>query len=146
MKFSLTQTAQARKIFAIPAELRANMKQAAVLVAETDLPEIGKFDLSVVSMSDDELLEINRTALGHDWLTDVITFEIERSETALESEIYISVERAMENAKRFRRTVDMEIVHLIIHGVLHLAGYKDKTASARKQMRTRERWYLATFQ
>ncbi len=97
-------------------------------------------------MSDEELLEINRASLKHDYLTDVITFEIERNDESLESEIYISVERALENAKRFKRTADLEIIHLVIHGVLHLAGYTDKTPAGRKQMRTRERWYLATLQ
>jgi probable rRNA maturation factor len=144
VKFSLTQTASARKIFSISSELRAKLKQTAALVAETELPGI-RLDLSVIAMSDEELLEINRASLKHDYLTDVITFEIERTERSLESEIYISVERALENAERFKRAADLEIIHLIIHAVLHLAGYTDKTASGRKQMRTRERYYLATF-
>ena len=144
VKFSLTQTPSARKVFAISSELRAKLKQAAKLVADTELPDIN-LDLSVIAMSDDELLEINRTSLKHDYLTDVITFEIERTGDSLESEIYISVERAQANAKRFKRTAELEIIHLIIHGVLHLAGYTDKTPSGRKQMRTRERWHLATF-
>jgi probable rRNA maturation factor len=121
------------------------MKQAAKLVADTELPETS-LDLSVIAMSDEELLEINRTSLKHDYLTDVITFEIEQTDDSLESEIYISVERALENARRFKRTVELEIIHLVIHAVLHLAGYTDKTASGRKQMRNKERWYLATFQ
>ena len=120
------------------------MKQAAKHVSNTELPET-RLDLSVIAMSDEELLEINRASLGHDYLTDVITFEIDRTEGLLESEIYISVERALENAGRFKRTPEMEIVHLVIHGVLHLAGYTDKTPSGRKQMRARERWYLAAF-
>lgn len=120
------------------------MKQAAKLVADTELPGIN-LDLSIIAMSDDELLELNRTSLKHDYLTDVITFEIERDGDSLESEIYISVERALENARKFKKTPELEIVHLIIHGTLHLAGYTDKTPSGRKQMRNRERWYLATF-
>ena len=142
--FSLTQTTAARKVFSISSELRTNLKQAATLVADTELPGI-VLDLSVIAMSDEELLEINRASLKHDYLTDVITFEIERTDASLESEIYISMERAMENARRFKRAVDLEIIHLVIHAVLHLAGYTDKTPTGRKQMRTRERWYLATF-
>ncbi len=144
MKFGLTQTTSAKRIFAISTALKAKLKQAAKLVADTELPGI-VLDLSVIAMSDEELLEINRTSLKHDYLTDVITFEIERTNASLESEIYISVERAIENARRFKRTVDLEIIHLVIHAVLHLAGYTDKTPTGRKQMRTRERWYLATF-
>jgi probable rRNA maturation factor len=142
--FGLTQTAASRKIFRISNPLKAQLKYAAQLVADTDLPGID-LDLSIIAMSDEELLEINRTSLKHDYFTDVITFEIERTEDLLESEIYISVERAKANAKRFKRTVELEIIHLIIHGTLHLAGYTDKTPTGRKQMRNRERWHLATF-
>ncbi len=143
--FGLTQTLDARKVFRISAVLRAELKRAAELVAQTELPDIS-LDLSIVAMSDGELLAINRASLGHDYLTDVITFELERTKTAIESELYISVERALENARRFKRMAEEEIVHLVIHGVLHLAGYMDKTPPERKQMRKRERWYLATFQ
>jgi probable rRNA maturation factor len=145
LKFGLTQTASAKRIFEISTALKAKLKQAVVLVSEREFPGVN-LDLSTVAMSDEELLEINRASLKHDYLTDVITFEIERNDESLESEIYISVERALENAKRFKRTADLEIIHLVIHGVLHLAGYTDKTPAGRKQMRTRERWYLATLQ
>jgi probable rRNA maturation factor len=121
------------------------LKRAALTVADGEFLDVQSFDVSVIAMSDTQLLKINRASLGHDYLTDVITFEIERTEGSLESEIYISVERALENARKFKRTVELEIIHLVIHAVLHLAGYTDKTSSGRKQMRTKERWYLATF-
>ena len=96
-------------------------------------------------MSDAELLELNRSALGHDWLTDVITFELERTEKNLEAEIYVSVERAKENAKKYSESLELEFIHLIIHGVLHLTGYDDKSKLGKKRMRTREGYYLARF-
>ncbi len=119
------------------------MREAAARVASTELPELKEFTLLVVAMSDDELLELNQTSLGHNWLTDVITFEIERSNESLEAEIYISVDRAKENAQRFKQDFELELVHLVVHGVLHLAGYDDKNEAKKKRMRIRERWYLA---
>lgn len=146
VRLQLTQTAQARKIFRISKELRAKMQLAAKFVMETEMPDVRTFELSIVAMSDAELLEINRGSLGHDWLTDVITFELDRTDDALEAEIYISVERARANARTYKQPVDLEIIHLIVHGVLHLGGFGDKSVKHRKQMRVRERWYLAKFQ
>jgi probable rRNA maturation factor len=121
------------------------MKRVAQLVADTEMPDVQSFDLSLVAMADDELLEINRASLGHDWLTDVITFELERTPDAIEAEVYISVERALENARRYRTTLEPELLRLVIHAVLHLAGYGDKSVKDRKQMRNRERWYLVAI-
>ena len=125
--------------------MKSSLKRAAKLVLETDLSYLDELQLSIVVMSDDELLSINRTSLGHDFYTDIITFEIDRSETALEAELYISIDRATENAKKLRIPIEKELVHLVIHGVLHLAGYEDKPQTKKKQMQTRERWYLAKF-
>jgi rRNA maturation RNase YbeY len=102
-----------------------------------------QLDLSVVLMSDEELLELNNSSLGHDWYTDIITFEIERTVDALEAELYLSVDRAAENARKAKVTTEHELVHLVIHGLLHLAGYGDHEASAKKLMKRRERFYLA---
>ena len=121
------------------------MERAADLVAEKEMPEIEYFELSIVAMSDVELLELNRISLDHDYLTDIITFEIERTKTSIEAEIYLSVERANENAKAYRQSIEKELLHLVIHGVLHLAGYTDKRAGKRKQMRKIERLYLVQF-
>jgi probable rRNA maturation factor len=136
------QTAAAKKSLRFSAGLKLQLKAAAKLVFETDLSYLEEFHLSIVVLSDDELLAINRTSLNHDYYTDIITFEIERSETALEAELYISVDRAKENAKKYRANIEEELIRLVVHGVLHLAGYSDKTSSSKNQMRRRERWYL----
>jgi rRNA maturation RNase YbeY len=119
------------------------LKLAARFVSETELPALSHVSISVVLLSDEELLEMNRSSLGHDWYTDIITFEIERSTDALEAELYLSVDRARENAGRAGVSLERELIHLVIHGVLHLAGYEDKAASAKNQMRACERFYLA---
>ena len=83
-----------------------------------------------------------RKAFGDVLALESITFEIERSETALEAELYISVDRAKENAKKYHVEIEEELIRLIVHGTLHLAGYSDETSSSMNQMRRRERWYL----
>jgi probable rRNA maturation factor len=146
-KFHITisQTAAARKHFRILAALKKDMMAAARTVAESEMTTLAEFRLSIVTMSDAELLAMNRAALGHDWFTDIITFEIERSKTALEAEIYLSVDRALANAKRYRQSPELELLHLVIHGILHLGGYEDKSSKGKKQMRARERLHLVRF-
>ncbi|MDP4198052.1 MAG: rRNA maturation RNase YbeY [Bacteroidota bacterium] len=121
----------------------ARLKQAAKLAATIEFASIEEVELHAILLSDAELLELNRSALGHDWLTDIITFEIERAAELLQAEIYLSVDRARENARRYHVSLLQELEHLVIHGMLHLAGMKDKTPLQKKQMRARERWYLA---
>ena len=150
-EFRLQQTVAARRASPISLKLRNKIKRIAKLVAFQEIERLADINLSIVAMSDNELLVINRSSLGHDTLTDVITFEIERStdmesRTSLEAEIYISVERAKENAVKFKQTFEPEITRLVIHGILHLAGYSDKTAKDKKRMRNRERYYLAEIQ
>ncbi|HET6400599.1 MAG TPA: rRNA maturation RNase YbeY [Candidatus Kapabacteria bacterium] len=141
-QFTLSQTSAARKRYRIVAGREKEMSDVARCVVETEMPKLTEFTLSLVTMSDAELLAMNQSALGHDWFTDIITFEIERTETALEAEIYLSVDRALANARRYRQAKDVEMLHLVIHGLLHLAGYDDKSTKGKKQMRARERWYL----
>jgi probable rRNA maturation factor len=144
--FSLDASSDAKaslKSFASFVSLKPLLKKAAKLVAETELSKFETVQIQIVLLSDAELLEINRTSLDHDYLTDIITFEIERTKTTLESEIYISVDRAKENAKRFRAEPARELEHLVIHGMLHLAGMRDKTTAEMNQMRRKERWFLA---
>jgi rRNA maturation RNase YbeY len=99
--------------------------------------------LNFIFTSDDILFELNQQYLGHSTLTDIITFDMSDKEKKVEGDVYISVERARENARKFNEPVDREIKRLIIHGVLHLAGYKDKTRSEKEQMSSREEYYLS---
>ena len=100
------------------------MQLAAKFVMETEMPDVRTFELSIVAMSDAELLEINRGSLGHDWLTDVITFELDRTERCTRSRnLYQRGARPCENARTYKQPVDLEIIHLIVHAVLHLGGF-----------------------
>ncbi len=86
------------------------------------------------------LQNINRKFLNHETLTDIITFNLGVS--AIEGEIYISIDRVAENAKKFNAIYQTELARVMIHGILHLCGYKDDTLVEKKNMRQKEDYYL----
>ena len=93
--------------------------------------------ITYVFCSDEYLLEINQGFLQHDFYTDIITFDYS-SKTEIESEIYISIDRVKENAKELNTTFENELHRVMIHGVLHLCGMKDKTKTQKADMRLAE--------
>ena len=96
-------------------------------------------ELNYIFCSDKYLHEINLTYLDHDTYTDIITFDLdERKSSAIEGEIYISVDRVKENAEIYQKPFEQELHRVIIHGVLHLLGYRDKTDGEQKEMRKKE--------
>lgn len=145
LKLSLTATPSAKKEFPKYSDWKPDISSVASFVISTELPEIITSDVSVIFQSDNELLELNKRILDHDYYTDIITFEIEHSETAIETEIYISLDRATENAERFGSDLRSEVLRLVIHGLLHVAGYSDKSPSAKKRMQKQERFFLSTL-
>jgi len=88
------------------------------------------------------LLEKNKTFLNHDTLTDIITFDYSMS-NKISGDVFISVERVLDNSKEFNVTFEQELKRVIIHGFLHLLGYKDKTEKDQKVMREKEDYYLS---
>ena len=99
-------------------------------------------EINYIFCSDDYLLKLNLDFLKHDTLTDIISFDYSVGKE-LHGDIYISVERVKENAKDFNETFTDEIARVIIHGVLHFCGYKDKTNDEEKLMRFMENYYLS---
>ncbi|MFN3421507.1 MAG: rRNA maturation RNase YbeY [Armatimonadota bacterium] len=97
--------------------------------------------VSLVLCDDRTIRELNIRYLGHDYPTDVLSFPLSEGEL-LVGEIIISVETAERNAKRFRQTLEQELLRLAIHGTLHLLGYDDATSQQRKKMGRKERKYL----
>ncbi len=101
-------------------------------------------NINYVFCSDQYLLEINKSRLGHNFLTDIITFD--QSDTpALEADIFISIDRVIENAAGEKVDLDHEIHRVIIHGVLHLLGFTDKTESQKSEMRKKEDSCLSLY-
>jgi len=101
-------------------------------------------DITYVFCNDEYLGSLNEKYLKHNTLTDVITFDYSEK-GILSGDIFISIERVKENAGSFHTTLNEELGRVMAHGVLHLAGYKDKTPEDRKMMRSKENYFLATF-
>ena len=100
-------------------------------------------EVNFIFCSDSYLHSMNVEYLNHNTLTDIITFDNSEQEGLIEGDIFISIDRVKENAKIFSRPFDEEIHRVIIHGILHLIGYSDKTPSKQKQMREKEDAYLS---
>uniref|UniRef100_UPI0030DAA519 rRNA maturation RNase YbeY n=1 Tax=uncultured Planktosalinus sp. TaxID=1810935 RepID=UPI0030DAA519 len=94
-------------------------------------------EISYVFCDDEYLHKLNIQYLNHDTLTDIISFDYTVDEEII-GDIYISIERVRENAKEFNSTFEDELARVIIHGVLHLLGYKDKTELEKLEMRQKE--------
>ena len=101
-----------------------------------------KLKLDVILCNDDELLEINKTYLNHDFYTDIITFPIETTEKELEAELYVSVDRIRDNALQHGVDYQHEFSRVLVHGVLHLCGFNDKSTSEQREMRALEDKHL----
>ncbi len=99
-------------------------------------------ELSYNFCSDEELLRVNIEHLNHDFYTDIITFELNEGKHII-GDIYVSIDRVKDNAKQNQTTYANELMRVLIHGVLHLCGYKDKTKKDAAIMREKEDYYLS---
>jgi len=100
----------------------------------------GEGQLNFVFCSDEFLLKMNKQYLHHDTYTDIITFDYssENKTKAISGDIYISIERVIENAEKFSKTFEDELHRVMIHGTLHLLGYKDKSKTEKAEMTKQE--------
>ena len=96
--------------------------------------------------TDTYLLHINKEFLQHDFYTDIVTFDLSNSPNETIGEIYISKDRVIDNAKMLKIPKHQEMLRVIIHGALHLCGYKDKKKSEITQMREKEDYFLRLFE
>lgn len=101
-------------------------------------------DINYVFCDDEYLLQINQQYLDHDTLTDIISFDYSVG-NELHGDIFISVERVRENASDFNVTFFEEIKRVLVHGVLHYCGYKDKSESDERLMRSKEEEKMQMF-
>lgn len=106
-------------------------------------------NLNYIFCNDDRILEVNRQFLGHDYYTDIITFDY--SEPGVVSgDMYISLDTVLTNSSKFHTSYDKELMRVIIHGVLHLCGINDKGPGERAVMEANEEraldiWYKKQF-
>ena len=98
-------------------------------------------DISVIFCSDDYLKQININYLNHDYYTDIITFDYSDNKI-ISGDLFVSIDRVKENAEINNENFNKEICRVIIHGILHLCGYKDKTSKEKEEMRKLEDSFL----
>ncbi len=98
--------------------------------------------INIIIVSDEQLLNVNQTFLKHDYYTDIITFNY-NSSFKISGDLYISVDRIIENSKIYNCTIFEELKRVIIHGCLHLVGLDDSTRIQRKNMADKENYYLS---
>ncbi len=101
-------------------------------------------ELNYIFCDDDYLLKLNVEFLEHDTLTDIISFDYTMGKL-ISGDIFISVERVLENAQKFNQTIDNEIRRVMVHGVLHYIGFKDKKLKDKEIMRAEEDKCLLLF-
>lgn len=99
-------------------------------------------EINYIFCDDAYLLELNIQYLDHDTLTDIISFDYTLGKQ-INGDIYISVERVRDNAIDFDVSFDNELSRVMIHGILHYCGYKDKTEDDEVEMRSKENYYIA---
>ncbi|MGM5469133.1 rRNA maturation RNase YbeY [Flavobacteriaceae bacterium LMO-SS05] len=101
-------------------------------------------DINYIYCDDDYLFNLNTEFLNHDTLTDVISFDY-RIGKIIHGDIYISIERVLDNSKVFKVKFLEELCRVMVHGVLHYCGYNDKSTEDIAQMRNKENHYLNTL-
>ena len=99
-------------------------------------------EINYIFCDDDCLLEKNIQFLNHDTLTDIISFDYS-SDKEISGDIFISIDRVKENATDFGTNFEDELMRVMVHGILHFCGYKDKTPNEKKEMRSKEDYYLS---
>ncbi len=107
---------------------------------ENEGKKLGNVDVNI--LSDIELLRINQKFLNHDTFTDIITFDYSEREV-ISGELLISYDRILENAQKYNAPISKELHRVLIHGILHLCGYSDRSAEEKTQMTEKEDYYLS---
>jgi probable rRNA maturation factor len=122
----------------IPFKLKTPRKTSAwiVLVLKAERRKLEQ--LNFVFCSDQYLSDLNTQYLKHKTLTDIITFDNSEGYGNIEGDVFISIDRVKENSVVYSRTFEDELHRVIIHGVLHLIGYSDKTSAKKAEMRKKE--------
>ena len=100
--------------------------------------------ISIIFCSDDYLLSVNNEYLDHDFFTDIITFDYS-SNSEISGDLFISIDRVKENAITFNVAFIQELYRVLVHGVLHLCGYGDKSSEEELIMRSKEDFYLSSL-
>jgi len=98
-------------------------------------------EIGIIFCSDDYLLKINKEFLNHDYYTDIVTFNYVEG-NIISGDIFISLDRIIENAKEYNVEFENELLRIIVHGILHLLGFDDKGEILKNEMTIKENQYL----
>ena len=98
-------------------------------------------EISIILTEDNTLLDLNNHFLKRNYYTDIITFDYSKDKI-ITGDLFISIERIKENANKYKVTAEQELKRVIIHGILHLLGYRDNNKKEKKEMRMLEEKYL----
>lgn len=109
------------------------------MVAESEVKNLG--NICIIFCSDNYILDVNIKFLGHDYFTDIITFDYCEG-NVLSGDLFISIDSVRENAEYYKTEFSDELNRVIVHGLLHLIGYDDHTDEEQKVMREKENYYL----
>ena len=101
-------------------------------------------NISIVFCSDEHLLQINKQYLNHNYFTDIITFDYSTN-NVISGDLFVSIDRLRDNAANLEINLQLEVRRVLVHGVLHLCGYNDKSPADKKLMTAKEDFYLARF-
>ena len=102
-------------------------------------------EINVIFSSDRYLLTLNKKHLAHNYYTDILTFDYRTNPKEIYGDLFISQERIIENASSFNVSIDNELLRIIVHGLLHLFGYSDKSKKSKKLMQSMEDFYLSLY-
>ena len=99
-------------------------------------------DINYIFCGDDYLADLNKTYLDHNTFTDILTFPLPDKNVKISGDIFISIDRVKENSTSFDQPFETELKRVMVHGVLHLLGFKDKTRVEKECMTEKENYYL----
>ncbi|MCY7360687.1 MAG: rRNA maturation RNase YbeY [Ignavibacteria bacterium] len=118
-------------------------KKVKEVISNISTEENSEFSyLNIIFCNDEIIRDYNQKFLGHDYETDIITFHDVDENKLIEGELLISTETVNTNSRIYKATFNEELLRVIIHGVLHLCGYKDRTKLQKVKIRKRENYYL----
>ena len=112
-----------------------------IRVIEEEKQKVGV--INIILCDDNYLLDLNLRFIDRDTLTDVIAFDYQDEYDSVSGDIFISIEQITENAEHLKQAFDLEFKRVLIHGVLHLCGYADKTSEEKQLMTLKEDKYLS---
>jgi len=126
-------------------QLSDQQKTKAWILGILSAESLNAVQINYIFCSDKFLHKVNLDYLSHDTYTDIITFDQSEKDDELEGDIYISIERVKENSQSFGIPLDKELRRVMIHGILHLMGFSDKTSEEKSAMRKKEDSCLSLY-